>query len=90
MVPSGVTSPSRRDQRDVVAEHEAEVVGQARADRDALAVVEAVERALPDVVGDDRELAEVLAADAAHQRAGAGADGAATPAPGPRSAASRS
>ena len=61
----------RRDQRDHVAEHEAEIVRPCAGRwRRLRRLVEADERALLDVAGDDGELAEIVAADAAHQRAG--------------------
>ena len=46
------------------------MLGELRADRDALPVVEAGERPLRDVAGDAGQALEILPADAAHQRAG--------------------
>ena len=76
----------RRDQGDRVAERQAEILGQARADRDALAGSKPTSVPCLMLSATSVELAEVVAADAAHQRAGAGADRALTPAPGPRPA----
>ena len=47
-----------------------EIVREAPADREALAGVEALERALLQVVGDRAELGQIRRADAAHQHAG--------------------
>ena len=51
---------ARRHQRDVVAGAQRELVGEPPADREPLPGVEAVERALLDVVGDRGELDEVV------------------------------
>ena len=69
MTPNGVSAPCGRDDRHLVADPQAQVLGELGADRDALPRVEPVERALGDVAGDARQALEVLLADAAHQRA---------------------
>ena len=50
---------ARRHQRDVVAGAQRQLIGQPAADHHALTLVEALERALLDVVGDGAELAEI-------------------------------
>ncbi len=50
---------ARRDQRDVVAGAQRELIGEPAPDRDALPFVEAFERALLDVVGDRGKLVQV-------------------------------
>ena len=61
---------ARRDQRDLVADAQAQVLGEPRADRHALPGVEAVERALGDMALDAGQALEIGLANAAHQRAG--------------------
>ena len=70
VVPIGVTAPRGAHQRDAVAGAQRELIGEPAPDRHALAVVEAFERALPDLVGDRGKLGKIGAAHAAHQHAG--------------------
>ena len=65
--------PLGGQQVDLVAGLDAEGFGQAPADGDARAVVEALQAAALDVARDGADLVEVLAPDAAHQHAAAGA-----------------
>ncbi len=60
----------RRDQRDAVAGMQRQLIGEPAADGDALPLVEALERALLDVLGDRGEVVEIVGADAAHEDAG--------------------
>ena len=60
---------ARRDQRHAIACPHRELVGEPAADHDALAFVEALERALADIAGDRPEPDEVLGAHAVHQDA---------------------
>ena len=61
---------ARRDQREAVAGAQRQLVGEPAADRDALPVVEAFQGSLLDVVGDRRQLVEIVGADTAHEHAG--------------------
>ena len=58
---------ARRNQSQIIANLQRQLVGKSAADGDALALVESVERALLDVVGDRTELGKVGAPNAAHQ-----------------------
>ena len=69
VVPIGVTAPRGATSVMLSPARSRELVGKPPADGDALALVEAVERALLDVVGDRGELVQILGADAAHQHA---------------------
>jgi hypothetical protein len=57
-------------QREIVAGTHRELVGQPPSDGDALALVETVQAALLDVLGDGSEFVEIARAHAAHQHAG--------------------
>ena len=70
VVPIGVTAPRGATSVRLSPARTESCSASRRADGDALPLVEAVERALLDVVGDRGELRQVGAADAAHQHAG--------------------
>ena len=70
VVPIGVTAPRGATSVMLSPARSDKLIGEPPPDRDALPFVEALERALLDVVGDRGELAEVGRADAAHQHAG--------------------
>ena len=61
---------ARRNERDRIADVDAQHVGKARADGDAGALAEPVEAAEADVVGDERQRAQSFLGHAAHERAG--------------------
>ena len=63
---------ARGEQRDLIADPHIELVGEAAAERDAGLLVETVERAEADILGDGLELFEVRFAQAPHQRAARG------------------
>ena len=70
VVPIGVTAPRGATSVILVAGAQRQLVGEPASDCDSLPVVEAFERALPDVVGDRGELLQIGDAHAAHQHAG--------------------
>src|SRR6202043_2297656 len=61
---------ARGNQSDAVARVQRELIGEPAPDRDPLPFVKALERSLPDVVGDGWELDEIRGAHAAQEHAG--------------------
>ena len=61
--------PARIDEGDLVAGRHAQRIGEPQAERDPFALIEAVERADPQVAGDEFHLVDVLGPHAAHDGA---------------------
>ena len=60
---------ARRDQRDVVAGTQRQLIGKPASDGDPLSPLKCTERALLDVVGDRGELVEIIGTNAANEHA---------------------